>query len=135
MAFYRRQGGLMDIWERLVDLEEKSKDFGLEWPNAITILQQIESECREIREHLDNAQPNQKELQEEIGDLMHASMSLSWFLGFDSKNVLDKACHKFENRLAMMKDIAKEQGYSDLKGKDFKFLLDVWALAKSRLKD
>ncbi|HBB53583.1 MAG TPA: nucleoside triphosphate hydrolase [Legionellales bacterium] len=133
MAFYRRQGEMMDIWQRLVDLEKKSEDFGLKWPDALTILQQIESECREIREHLEKVKPNQKELEEEIGDLMHASMSLAWFLGFDSKNVLEKACNKFKNRLAMMKVIAKEQGYEHLRGKDFKCLLDLWKQVKVRL--
>jgi uncharacterized protein YabN with tetrapyrrole methylase and pyrophosphatase domain len=135
MAFYRRQGEWMNIWQRLVDLEKKSEDFGLKWPDALTILQQIESECREIREHLDMKNPRMDELSAEIGDLMHATMSLAWFLGFESQNVLDQACGKFEKRLAMMQVIAHEQGEEDLRGKDFNSLLQVWKEAKSRLEE
>jgi uncharacterized protein YabN with tetrapyrrole methylase and pyrophosphatase domain len=123
----------MNIWQRLVDLEKKSENFGLKWPDAITILAQIESECKEIRQHLEAQIPNQKDLQEEIGDLMHATMSLAWFLGFESQQILEQACTKFEKRLGMMKVIAQEQGYEHLREKNFQSLLEIWSIAKQRL--
>lgn len=123
----------MDIWKRLVKLEKEGHDFGLAWPDSLTILQQIESECLEIREHLECPSLNQDALAEEIGDLMHAVMSLSWFCGLDSKTVLNKSCDKFENRLNMMKLIAQEEGYQTLKGQPFNVLLEYWEEAKIRL--
>ncbi|MDQ5884301.1 MAG: hypothetical protein QG556_640 [Pseudomonadota bacterium] len=123
----------VDIWHRLIDLEHKAADFGLTWPNAITIMQQIESECREIREQLNETNQDSVLLSAEIGDLMHAVMSLSWFCGFDSHDVLKQSCDKFDTRLQMMKTIAKEQGLEHMKDKSFSELIEYWQLSKSRL--
>ncbi len=133
MGFLIRQGGIVDIWERLVDLEKKSEDFGLAWPNSLEIIQQIESECREIREHLEQKNFDKAALSSEIGDLMHAVMSLSWFCGFDSKKVLVESCNKFEGRLNMMKKLAQAEGLPNLKGQDFNVLMRYWARAKALL--
>lgn len=123
----------MDIWQRLIELEKNATDFGLTWPDALTILQQIESECREIREQLAEKIQDDALLSAEIGDLMHAVMSLSWFCGFDSHQVLTQSCDKFANRLQMMKIIAKEQGLNHLQSKSFSELMLMWKLAKARL--
>lgn len=123
----------MDIWQRLIELEINAEDFGLTWPDALTILQQIESECREIREQLAEEKHDDALLSAEIGDLMHAVMSLSWFCGFDSHQVLTQSCDKFSNRLQMMKTIAKEQGLTHLQDKSFSEVMFNWKLAKERL--
>ncbi len=123
----------MQIWQRLVELETSGSDFGLKWPNSLEILAQIESECQEIREHLQAGDSTSRELQDEIGDLMHAVMSLSWYCGFNSKTILTRSCDKFESRLNMMKQIVQEQGLPDMKNKSFAELMQVWDEAKLRL--
>lgn len=120
----------MQIWQKLQNLEEEGEAFGLIWPNAETILEQIESECREIRACL---QEHSQTLQEEIGDLLHAATSLAWYCGFDSKLTLNISCTKFSKRLAMMKDLAKQQGYENMQGKSFEELMALWDKAKQRL--
>ena len=107
-----------------------SEEFGLTWPNAMTILEQIESECREIREHLIHQDTHSLEFQAEVGDLMHAVMSLSWFCGLDSLSVLHSSCDKFEKRLAAMKAIAEERGLTDVKSLSFKEIMLIWDAAK-----
>ena len=124
---------MMDIWKKLVELEEMSIDVGLCWPDASQIMSQIESECLEIREHLNGNEYDKKELQEEIGDLMHAVMSLAWFCGFDSKKTLENSSIKIETRLKMMQMIAKEQGVLNFKNKSFDELMEIWSEAKRRL--
>ena len=119
----------------IVKLEKDSVEFGLSWPNSMEILKQIESECREIREHLESGDDKSLALEEEIGDLMHAAMSLSWFCGFDSLNVLQKSCNKFELRLNTMKCIAKEQGIENVKHYSFDELMLLWKAAKERIRD
>lgn len=120
----------MQIWQRLQKLEEEGANFGLTWPNAETILNQIESECREIRECLAINSPS---LQEEIGDLLHAVTSLAWFCGFDSKLTLSLSCDKFHQRLTMMKDLAKQQGLEHMQGHRFEELMALWDKAKQIL--
>lgn len=123
----------MRIWERLKHLEEASCEFGLTWPDAETILQQIESECKEIREQLMKENQDKQALQEEIGDLLHASMSLAWFCNFDAQKTLVASCTKFEKRLLMMKKIAAEMGLQHMRGQSIKILMHVWDEAKRRL--
>ena len=123
----------MNIWKRLVDLEISSQEFGLAWPSARQILSQVESECREIQEHIDAGDCSSELLGQEIGDLMHAVMSLSWFCGFDSERILTKSCDKFEKRLNKMKELAKDQGELNLKHKSFSELMFYWETAKREL--
>lgn len=123
----------MEIWQRLVNLEEAAEEFGLKWPNALEIITQIESECQEIRVHLSQHDSSSDEFKHEVGDLMHAVMSLAWFCGLNSKQTLEHSCDKFEKRLAMMKTVIAEQGLSHMQGRNFDELMLVWDEAKRRL--
>jgi ATP diphosphatase len=96
---------------------------------------QIESECAEINEHLDKgiAQANQIELQEEIGDLLHAVFSLCVFCNLSPRDTLEQTLDKFERRLKAVKDISKEQGLTNLSGFPFDELMAIWQKAKARV--
>ena len=71
----------MALLDKVVLLEQEADAFGFRWETTDQIMAQIESECAEISEHLHAgfAQANQAELQEEIGDLLHAVFSLCVF--------------------------------------------------------
>lgn len=127
------KGILVDIWGKLSKLEEVSDAFGLSWPNALEILKQIKSECLEIEEQLLCEKIDKVALQEEIGDLLHATTSLAWFCGFDSEKTLIQSTEKFEQRLAMMKILANKQGLQNLKGHSFDELMAFWQQAKKHL--
>lgn len=118
-----------NIIERLAILEKQAVDNGFAWPNAEMILDQIESECQEIRDAI-----NQKEcrdrIQEEIGDLLHAAFSLCIFVGFDAQETLTQATNKIEKRLLTLFKIAREHGYTDLKNESIETLMSLWRLAK-----
>lgn len=120
----------MQIWQRLEYLEKESEEFGLAWPDALTILAQIESECQEIKAHLINNDTHSPEFKAEVGDLMHAVMSLSWFCDLNSLDVLNSSCDKFEGRLTAMKDIAAKRGLTQVKHLSFSELMKLWELAK-----
>ena len=68
----------MSLLEKIVTLEHDADAFGFRWETPEQIMAQIESECVEIHEHLHGGfeHANQAELQEEIGDLLHAVFSL-----------------------------------------------------------
>jgi uncharacterized protein YabN with tetrapyrrole methylase and pyrophosphatase domain len=127
------KGILVDIWGKLSKLEEASDEFGLSWPNALEILKQIKSECLEIEEQLLSEKIDNGAVQEEIGDLLHATTSLAWFCGFNSEKILLASAEKFEKRLNMIKILAKEQGLVNLQGQDFDALMQFWQTAKRRL--
>ena len=121
----------MTIFYDIEHLEHEAAEFGLQWETTDQIMAQIRNECVEIEEHL-NSSEQRDALQDEIGDLLHAAFSLCVFSNFDPEITLRKSMDKFEHRLNAMKDIAKEQGLNDLKGKSFDELMQYWDLAKVR---
>ena len=128
-------GLIMDLLEKVVDLENEASEFGFRWETTNQIMAQIQSECVEINEHLDKgiAQANPLELQEEIGDLLHAVFSLCVFCNLSPRDTLAQTLTKFESRLSAVKEISKEQGLDNLNGFSFDELMDIWGKAKARI--
>ena len=122
----------MDLLEKIVSLEESASEFGFRWDTADQIMNQIESECEEIKEHLNHELPQNDKiaLQEEIGDLLHAVFSLCVFSGFSPRITLGQSLTKFERRLRAVKLVAEERGLTNLDGKTFDELMQIWNRAK-----
>ncbi len=122
----------MELLDKVVSLEESASEFGFRWENADQIMHQIQSECEEVNEHLQQglSQENKAALQEEIGDLLHAVFSLCVFSGFSPKVTLGQSLTKFERRLCAVKRVAEERGLSNLDGKPFDELMHIWDRAK-----
>ena len=117
-----------DLLEKIVAVEKRADDFGFSWETLEQILDQIKSECREVQEaSLSN---NQKHLQEEIGDLIYAAISLSIFCDFDPRKTLHESIQKFEKRFQTMVEIAKSDGLDSFKGLPLTTLLAYWERAK-----
>jgi len=123
---------MMDLLEKVVFLEKEADAFGFKWENTDQIMAQINSECLEVGEHLhaDIAKVNQVELQEEIGDLLHAVFSLCVFCNFSPQDTLEKTLEKFASRLNAVKQLANERGLANLNGFSFDELMGFWEQAK-----
>ena len=93
---------------------------------------QIQSECEEIQEHLRTgiSKLNQAELQDEIGDLLHAVFSLCVFCRMSPRVTLGQTLTKFERRLRAVKQITEESGLNTLDGQPFDTLMGIWDKAK-----
>jgi uncharacterized protein YabN with tetrapyrrole methylase and pyrophosphatase domain len=120
----------MELLEKVGRLEKEADDFGFRWERPDQIMAQIESECLEIREHLQSQEMNTSALQEEIGDLLHAVFSLCVFCQFSPEETLKNTLEKFEKRLNAVKHLAKEQGLTSLEGFPFDELMVLWDQAK-----
>ena len=116
--------------KRVNHAQEDAARFGFEWPNTTNALQQIISECHEVQESMTHNE-SQERLQEEIGDLISAALSLCRFCGFDTEETLLKATEKFESRMAILKTLTEEQKLSSLNGQSIDFMLDLWKKAKA----
>lgn len=125
----------MDLLDKIVILEEEASKFGFRWENTSQIMNQIQSECLEINAHLHKGleQANTVELQEEIGDLLHAAFSLCVFCNLSPRDTLNKTVSKFERRFNAVKSITEENGLACLDGRSFDELMDVWDKAKERV--
>jgi len=125
----------MDLLEQVEKLEHTADQFGFRWENTDQIMAQIQSECMEINVHLHQPaeQLDRAELQEEIGDLLHAVFSLCVFCQFNPKNTLEKTLEKFGRRLEAVKKIASERGLNNLEGHSFDELMQIWSQAKQQV--
>lgn len=122
----------MDLLSKVLFLEQDASEFGFAWETTAQIMEQIQSECREIDEHLGENRSS-ADLQEEIGDLLHAVFSLCVFCQFDPKITLQNTLQKFEKRLNSVKAIAHEKDLSTLKELPFQELMRIWQEAKKRV--
>lgn len=125
----------MDLLDKIVTLEEEASKFGFRWENTSQIMNQIQSECLEVNAHLHKGleQANTVELQEEIGDLLHAVFSLCVFCNLSPQDTLNKTVSKFERRFNAVQSITEENGLTCLDGRSFDELMDVWDKAKERV--
>ena len=124
---------MMTIFEEIEQLGQEAAVFGLQWETKDQIMIQIRNECLEIEEHLHSSEQREA-LQDEIGDLLHTAFSLCVFNNFSPEITLRKSLDKFAHRLNAMKDIAKEESLSHLRGKSFDELMRYWEQAKARTK-
>ncbi|MCX7115270.1 MAG: nucleoside triphosphate hydrolase [Gammaproteobacteria bacterium] len=125
----------MELLDKIVVLEEAASNFGFRWETTEQIMAQIQSECIEINEHLVSPaeQVSQLDLQEEIGDLLHAVFSLCVFCKLSPRETLSQTLAKFECRLNAVKEITQEQGLTSLEGHSFDALMEIWKKAKGRV--
>ena len=125
----------MGVLETISSLEHEADAFGFRWENTSQIMVQIQSECLEIQEHLNDlsTSPNKALLQEEIGDLLHAVFSLCVFCQLDPKETLEKTLTKFERRLHAVKKISEIRGLKNLEGLNFDDLMVIWDQAKKQV--
>ncbi|RAP34761.1 hypothetical protein B1207_15020 [Legionella quinlivanii] len=120
----------MNLFNKLIDLELDAMLFGFRWDNARQILAQVESECVEVNQLLDQDHGENDLLQYEIGDLLHAVLSLCVYCGYDPELTLEKSLNKFEQRFLVVKQLAKSQNLNNLDHLSFEQLMALWKEAK-----
>lgn len=108
--------------------ELEAQEFGFYWENFHQLIQQIQSECLEIQEAW--AKENSLHLQEEIGDLIQAAVSLAVFCKLDPRETLLKSIEKFRRRYDVVVQLARSEGYENLREQSFEILMDYWNRAK-----
>lgn len=108
---------------------QSANAFGFSWTHYTQILQQIQSECDEVKHDIERG-ASRETLQQELGDLLHVTLSLILFLEFDVEETLTKTLDKFEGRFEKLKEIAKEQGLETLHDQSLPDLRALWEKAK-----
>lgn len=117
-----------DIFDIIYDAEQNAKDFGFYWSDIRQLLDQIHSECDEIQAAWNNN--DIENLDEEIGDLIHAAICLSIFCRINPRESTLKAHEKFKRRFNNVVHLAHAEGQDSLKGSSFDILMDFWRRAK-----
>ena len=110
--------------------EQEASAFGLSWPNVHILLDQIRDECREVEEAVSQNEGKDR-LQEEVGDLLHAALTLCILLDMNIHETLLKTNAKFASRLEKVKKVTHSLGLSSLEGQSFESQTAIWHQAKT----
>lgn len=122
----RPRGSLMDgVPEgmpgltRAVKLQTRAAQVGFDWPDARSVVGDVEEELAELAEVIDHPRAA-----DEMGDVLFAAANLSRHLGADPELVLRRAVSRFESRFRFMEEAA------DLEQADAGELDRLWERAK-----
>jgi len=91
-------------------IQEKAKQVGFEWENKEDVWKKVEEEIGELQEAV--AEKDEKNIEEEFGDVLFSLINYARFLNIDSEGVLEKTNKKFISRFTLMEEEALRQNKS-----------------------
>ena len=87
----------------------------------------MEEETQELKQAIENN--DEKEVEEEFGDLLFSLVNYARFLNIDAENALEKTNKKFINRFTKMEAVAKAEG-KDLHDMSLEEMDAIWNIVK-----
>lgn len=121
------------LLKRIEQQETDARQFGFYWEHLDQLIEQIRSECVEVQEAWQKNDP--VHLQEEVGDLIQAAISLAIFCQLDPHETLLKAIEKFQKRYDTVVKLAQNDGYPHLRQQSTETLMNYWKRAKQEQAD
>ncbi|MCY4371417.1 MAG: nucleoside triphosphate pyrophosphohydrolase [bacterium] len=109
--------------ERAVKLQRRASRVGFDWPDARSVIGDVEEELAELVEVLDRPEANH-----ELGDVLFAVANLARHLDVEPEMALRRAVQRFETRFRRMEEL------DDLESADLGRLDALWEQAKSEEK-
>jgi tetrapyrrole methylase family protein/MazG family protein len=91
-----------------LQLTRKAARIGFDWEDASGVIEKMEEETEELKKALKTE--DQREIEEELGDLLFAAVNLARFLNVDPEIALKKANAKFSGRFRAMEKMARATG-------------------------
>ena len=106
--------------ERAIEMQRRAARVGFDWPDARSVVGDVEEELEELVEVLDLP-----EADHELGDLLFAVANLARHLEIEPEMALRRAAARFERRFRRMEEL------DDLESADLDRLDLLWEHAKS----
>ena len=111
--------------DRAVKLQKKATRVGFDWPDARSVVADVEEELAELVEVIDQGdEADPEEADHELGDVLFAVANLARHLGVVPELALRKAVNRFETRFRRMEEL------DDLAAADLDRLDALWERAK-----
>jgi MazG family protein len=106
-------------------LTRKASRIGFDWNDASGVIAKMREETEELRNALNTQE--QPKVEEELGDLLFATVNLSRFLHIDPEIALKKSNAKFSRRFRAMEKMARKTGreFKDLPREEMETLWDA----------
>jgi tetrapyrrole methylase family protein/MazG family protein len=134
-----KDGSLLDGVSRALpaalegfQLTRRAARIGFDWSSAEGVFDKMSEEAGELRQAL--GAKDRKRTEEEMGDLLFASVNLARFLDIDPEIALKKANAKFSTRFRQMEELAAKSGTA-LADVSRAQMEEFWEAAKRREKD
>ena len=89
-------------------IQEKAKQVGFEWKQTKDVWIKVEEEMNELQQAVEDN--NNKEAEQEFGDVLFSLVNYARFLNIDTENALEQTNKKFIHRFTRMESIAKSEG-------------------------
>lgn len=115
---------------RALQVSKKAVGVGFAWPDFESLWQCVTSELAEVREVIDH-QESTSRLEDEIGDLLFATVNLAREFKLDPEVALTRATAKFERRFRRMEQLAATENRLPLESLDFATWDTLWNRAKA----
>lgn len=111
--------------DRAVKLQKRAARVGFDWPDARSVVADVEEELAELAEVIDQGEEaDPAHADHELGDVLFAVANLARHLGVAPELALRKAVNRFESRFRRMEEL------DDLAAADLDRLDDLWERAK-----
>jgi len=91
-------------------IQKRCSSVGFDWDSLGPVLGKVHEEIDEVMHEAQQAVVDEEKLEEEIGDLLFATVNLSRHLGSKAETALQKANRKFERRFRQVEHIIAERG-------------------------
>ncbi len=83
-------------------MQDKVSKVGFDWKNSNDVVKKIDEEINEFKTALKNGE--QKEIEEEIGDILFSIVNVSRFLNTNAEDCLRETNNKFKKRFQFVED-------------------------------
>jgi len=93
---------------RAAKLQKRAATVGFDWPDALPVLDKVREELDEVLQAM--ADGDADALEDEIGDLLFATVNLARHLKHDPENALRRANRKFERRFRFIEQALRDGG-------------------------
>lgn len=115
-------------------IQKRCSTVGFDWTTLGPVLDKVHEEIDEVMHEAQQAVIDQRKVEEEVGDLLFATVNLSRHLGVKAETALQKANLKFERRFREVERIVAEQGL-EMTGVDLETMEAVWQQVKRQETD
>ena len=114
-------------------IQKRCHNVGFDWTTLGPVVDKVHEEIDEVMHEAQQSVIDEQKLEEEIGDLLFATVNLSRHLGSKAETALQKANDKFERRFRQVEAIIAEQGLS-MPGATLEQMEEAWQQVKMREK-
>ena len=112
-------------------IQRQASRVGFDWKKVNDVVAKVEEELREVKAAL--ASGNRRQVAEELGDLLFATVNLARFEKFDPEDLLNQAVDKFVKRFQQIERVVHKRGQR-LEDCSLAELDALWEAAKRKTK-